>query len=125
MGREESVMKRARAVSVGVAACDFVAALLYRDYLPLAVLYLLAGVLFLVAGYLTQWAPRAFFAVGATQWMALAVLGLTLGQVGGAAGSFVFGLVMLTGMFLPKRGRTPTGKGDVDPGARVGDRGRR
>jgi hypothetical protein len=117
-------MKRARAVSVAVAACDFVLSVLYRDYLPLAVLYLLAGVLFLVDGYLTQWAPRAFFAVGAAQWMALAVLGLLLGQVGGAAGSLAFGLVMLTALFLPKRGRTPTGKGDVDLGARVGDRGR-
>jgi hypothetical protein len=113
--------RRAKAVSVGLAACDFVGAFLYRDYMPLAILYLLAGVLFLVAGYLTQWAPRAFFAVGATQWMALAVLGLMLGQVGGAIGSLVFGLVMLSGMFLPKRGRTPTGRGDVDAGAGVGD----
>ena len=97
---------------------------LYREYMPLAILYLLAGVLFLVARDLTQWAPMAFFAVGATRWMALAVLGLMLGQVGGAAGSLAFGLVMLTALFLPKRGRTPTGKGDVDLGARVGDRGR-
>jgi hypothetical protein len=118
-------MKRARAVSVAVAACDLTAAFLYRDYLPLVVLYLLAGALILVAGYLTHWAPRAFFAAGATQWMALAVLGLMLGQVRGAVGSLVFGLVMLTGMFLPKRGLTPTGRGDVDPGARVGDQGRR
>jgi hypothetical protein len=121
MGREEPVMRRAKAVSVSLAACDFAGAFLYRDYMPLAVLYLLSGVLFLVAGYLTQWAPRAFFAVGATRWMALAVLGLMLGQVGGAAGSLAFGLVMLTAMFLPKSRRTPTGRGYVAPG---GDRGR-
>jgi hypothetical protein len=118
-------MKRERAGSVGLAACDFLLAVAYRDYLPLSVLYLLAGVLFLVAGSLTHWSPRAFFAVAAAQWMALAVLGLALGQTGRAIGSFVFGIFMLVGMLLSTRGRTPTGKGDLDSGdaASLGKRG--
>ncbi len=111
------MLMRARAVSAVVAACDFVLAVVYRDYPPLAVLYLLAGVLFLVVGSLTRWSGRAFLAVGAAQWMALAVLGFALGQTGRAVGSFVFGVVIVLAMFFPSRGRpTPTGEEDLDSG---------
>lgn len=108
---------RAKAVSTVVAACDFALGVAYRDYPPLTVLYVLAGILFLVAGSLTRWARRAFLAVGAAQWMALAVLGFALGQTGRAVGSFVFGAVIGLAMFFPSRGRpTPDGEEDLDSG---------
>jgi hypothetical protein len=82
-------MKRERALSAVVAACDFVLAVAYREHPPLAVLYLLAGVMFLVAGSLTRWARRAFLTVAAAQWMAFAVLAFVLGQTGKAVSALV------------------------------------
>jgi hypothetical protein len=115
--KERLVLMRARTVSAVVAACDFALGVAYRDYPPLAVLYVLAGLLFLVAGSLTRSSRRAFLAVGAAQWMALAVLGFALGQTGRAVGSFVFGAVIVLAMFFPSRGRpTPTGEEDLDTG---------
>ena len=102
---EQLLLKQARASAV-VAACDIVLAVAYRDYPPLAVLYLLAGVMFLVAGSLSGWARRAFLAVAAAQWMAFAVLAFVLGQTGKAVGSFVFCAVIVLALFLAPPGRT-------------------
>jgi hypothetical protein len=114
---EQLLLKQARALSTLVAACDFVLAVAYRDYPPLAVLYLLAGVMFLVAGSLTRWARRAFLAVAAAQWMAFAVLAFVLGQTGKAVGSFVFCAVIVLALFLPPRGRpAPKHEEDLDSG---------